>query len=97
MDLLSLFSLQGTLFAMILIGAWLKKRGVIDEDGKRCLTDLCIQIVIPCNTFKSCLIQFDMGIFQSCALLLLDYLEHGMDAEPFLRTYDLINIRTVQP
>ena len=33
----------------------------------------------------------------SCALLLLDYLEHGMDAEPFLRTYDLINIRTVQP
>ena len=28
---------------------------------------------------------------------LLDYLEHGMDAEPFLRTYDLINIRTVQP
>ncbi len=71
MDLLSLFSLQGTLFAMILIGAWLKKRGVIDEDGKRCLTDLCIQIVIPCNTFKSCLIQFDMGIFQSCALLLL--------------------------
>ena len=33
----------------------------------------------------------------ACALLLLDYLEHGMDAEPFLRTYDLINIRTVQP
>ena len=33
----------------------------------------------------------------ACALLLLDYLEQGMDAEPFLRTYDLINIRTVQP
>ena len=47
MDILTLFSLQGTLFAMMLIGAWLKKRGIIDEDGKRCLTDLCINIIIP--------------------------------------------------
>ena len=31
MDILTLFSLQGTLFAMMLTGAWLKKRGIIDE------------------------------------------------------------------
>ena len=53
MDILSLFSLQGTLFAMMLVGALLKKRGVIDENGKRCLTDLCVNVVIPCNIFKS--------------------------------------------
>ena len=33
MKLTDLFSLQGTLFAMMLIGAWLKKRGIIDEGG----------------------------------------------------------------
>lgn len=71
MNILDLFSLQGMLFAMMLIGAWLKKRGVIDENGKRCLTDLCVNIVIPCNIFKSCLIEFNMGIFKSCSLLLL--------------------------
>ena len=71
MNLLDLFSLQGTLFAMMLIGALLKKHGVIDENGKKCLTDLCIDVVIPCNIFKSCLIEFNMAIFQSCALLLL--------------------------
>ena len=71
MNLLDLFSLQGTLFAMMLIGARLKKRNIIDQNGKKCLTDLCINIVIPCNIFKSCLIKFNMTIFQACALLLL--------------------------
>ena len=71
MKLTDLFSLQGTLFAMMLIGAWLKKRGIIDEGGKRCLSDLCINIVIPCNIFRSCLIQAEPGIFRTCGLLLL--------------------------
>ena len=71
MSILDLFSLQGTLFAMMLIGAWLKKRGIVDNNGKKCLTDLCVNMVIPCNIFKSCLIEFNMGIFKSCAMLLL--------------------------
>lgn len=71
MDILSLFSLQGTLFAMMLIGALLKKRGIIDRSGERCLTDLCVNIIIPCNIFRSCLIRFDMEIFRVCARLLL--------------------------
>ena len=71
MDILSLFSLQGTLFAMMLIGALLKKRGMIDENGKRCLTDLCVNVIIPCNIFRSFLMRFDMEIFRACARLLL--------------------------
>ena len=72
MDIATLFSLQGTLFAMMLIGAWLKKRGIIDEDGQRCLTDLCINIIIPCNIFKSCLTEFSTDVFREFGLLLLD-------------------------
>lgn len=71
LKLSDLISLQGTLFAMMLIGAWLKKRGIIDETGKRCLTDLCVNIIIPCNIFRSCLIEFNMEIFRACGLLLL--------------------------
>ena len=71
MKLSDLISLQGTLFAMMLIGAWLKKRGIMDENGKRCLTDLCVNIIIPCNIFRSCLIEFNMEIFRACGLLLL--------------------------
>ena len=71
MNLLDLFSLQGTLFALMTVGAILKKKEIIDANGKKCLTDLCINVVIPCNIFKSCLIEFNMEIFRSCALLLL--------------------------
>ncbi len=70
MSILDLGSLQLTLFAMMLIGALLKKKGVIDEGGKKCLSDLCISIVIPCNIFKSCLIDFDADILKACAALL---------------------------
>lgn len=71
MKLSDLFSLQGTLFAMMLVGAFLKKRGIIDERGKRTLSDLCINVVIPCNIFKSCLIELQPGIFRTCGLLLV--------------------------
>ena len=71
MKLTDLFTLQGTLFAMMLVGAWLKRREIIDENGKRCLSDLCINVVIPCNIFKSCLIELQPGIFKTCGLLLL--------------------------
>lgn len=71
MNILDLFQLQGTLFAMMLIGAWCRMRSIIDENGKKCLTDLCVNIIIPCNIFKSCLIEFNMGIFRACSLLLL--------------------------
>ena len=47
MSVLDLCSLQLTLFAMMLVGAILKKKGMINEEGKRCLSDLCIDVVIP--------------------------------------------------
>lgn len=70
MEIVKLFNLQGSLFLMILAGAVLKKKGIIDEAGKRCLTDLCVNIIIPCNIIKSCLIEFDISIMKACGLLL---------------------------
>lgn len=69
MSILELGSLQLTLFAMMLIGALLKKKDIIDENGKKCLSDLCINVVIPCNIFKSCLIELDAGVLKSCEML----------------------------
>ena len=71
MELKNILQLQGTLFAMMLIGAWLKKRGIISPEGKKCLTELCVNVVIPCNIFKSCLITFNAEILRTCGLLLV--------------------------
>lgn len=70
MSLGDLFTLQGTLFAMILVGMFLRKRGIIDESGKKCLTDLCVNVIIPCSIVKSCLVAFDPGLIRTGGLLL---------------------------
>ena len=70
MKLSDLISLQAALFLMMLTGALLRKKGILDDNGKKCLSDLCIQVVIPCNIFKSCLLSLDGGILRACAALL---------------------------
>lgn len=55
----------------MLVGAYMKVRGIIDARGKQCLSDMCIKVVIPCNIFKSFLIEFNWTIFKACAGLLI--------------------------
>ena len=71
MELLELFNIQGTLFLMILVGALIKKLGIVDEAGRRCLTDLCINVVIPCNILKSFFIDLDSSILMACGLVVI--------------------------
>jgi predicted permease len=71
MNVWQLFNLQGTLFIMILAGVVLKKIGVLDASGKKTLTDLCVDIVIPCNIIKSFLVGFQPEVIRSCAGLLV--------------------------
>ena len=71
MELLELFTIQGTLFLMILVGSLVKKLGIVDEAGRRCLTDLCINVIIPCNILKSCLIDIDSSVLRACGILLV--------------------------
>ena len=71
MSIWELFSIQGTLFIMILAGTFLRKKGILDENGTRCLTDLCVSVVIPCNIIQSCLIEFDVSILRTCGLLFI--------------------------
>lgn len=67
---MQLFHLQGMLFLMVLVGLVLKRRGVIDEAGKRCLTDLCVDVIIPCSIVKAFLMDLDPSVLRSSALLL---------------------------
>ena len=71
MELLDLFNIQGTLFLMILVGALVKKLGIVDEAGRRCLTDLCVNVIIPCNIVKSCLIDMELSVLHACGVLLV--------------------------
>ena len=70
MDIVRLGNLQLSLFLMILIGLYLRKKNIVDESGKRCLTDLVVNVIIPCNIIKSCLMPFEGNIFLTCGRIL---------------------------
>lgn len=63
--------MQGMLFLLMIIGAVLKKIGIITEEGKSVLADLVIYVTLPCSILKSFEIEFSEAILESSAIILL--------------------------
>lgn len=63
--------LQITMLLLILIGALVKKIGIISPTGQKNINDLVINLVLPCNIVKSFLIDFDHQILRQFALVLV--------------------------
>ena len=63
--------LQITMLLLILIGALVKKIGIISSTGQKNINDLVINLVLPCNIVKSFLIDFDHQILRQFALVLV--------------------------
>lgn len=67
----NLAELQGMLLLMLLTGLIARKTGTITEAGKKSITDLIINIILPCNIISSFMIEFSYSIFISCGVVLL--------------------------
>ncbi len=67
----NLAGLQGMLLIMLLTGLIARKTGTITESGKKSITDLIINIILPCNIIYSFMIDFSYSIFLSCGVVLL--------------------------
>jgi len=66
-----LMSLQFTLFAIMALGALLKRIGVVSDAGQKNITDLVIYAVLPCNIVNSFMIDLDASVWKSCGLIFL--------------------------
>lgn len=55
----SLFELMGMMFLLILSGFLLRKKNIITAAGKKCLTDIILYAILPCNIIKA--FSQDMG------------------------------------
>lgn len=62
MELQGLINLQLMMFLEMAIGWYLRKKNLITEEGKRVLTDLVIDLILPCNIIQSFLIRLDREI-----------------------------------
>lgn len=63
--------LQITMLILIIVGAVIKRIGIISETGQKNINDLVIYLVLPCNIVKSFMIDCDSEVFRQFALVLL--------------------------
>ncbi len=67
----SLINLQGMLFLLVAAGVILRKLGILPDSAKQVLTDLVIDLILPCNIISSFLIEFNLDILKGFAIILL--------------------------
>lgn len=67
----SLINLQGMLFLLVAAGVILRKMGILPDSAKQVLTDLVIDLILPCNIISSFLIEFNLDILKGFAVILL--------------------------
>lgn len=66
-----MMTLQVTLFVLIAVGFFLKKKGIFKETGQKNLTDLVIYVVLPCNIVNAFMVDFSLERLYACAGILL--------------------------
>ncbi|MCR5732912.1 MAG: AEC family transporter [Sphaerochaetaceae bacterium] len=67
----SLFNLMGMMFLTIFAGAFLRRKGIITDEGKKVLTDIILLFILPCNIIKSYMMSIEEGFWLTFFILLL--------------------------
>ncbi|MCJ7837080.1 AEC family transporter [Cuneatibacter sp. NSJ-177] len=70
-DMDSLLEMQGMMFCMVLIGMLLAKKKIITPEAKKSLTDITINLLIPCNMFAAFLNADHSMITQMMTVMLV--------------------------
>lgn len=66
-----LINLQLTMFVMMAIGFVCRKLNIVGKEGQKNITDLVIDVVLPCNIIKSFMIEFSWDIMRTFGVVLL--------------------------
>ncbi len=66
-----MLELMGMMLLLMLTGALLRKREIITKEGKKCLTDLILYVILPCNIIKAFSIELEADFWQKCSLALV--------------------------
>lgn len=65
MELQGLLNLQLMMFVLMGVGYVLRKNGTITKEGRSVLTDLIINVILPCNIITAFCIDFDRNVLIS--------------------------------
>ena len=66
----TMFDLMGMMFLLIMVGFILRKAGIITDAGKKCLTDVLLYAILPCNIIKAFTADLGTDHWMDFAILL---------------------------
>ena len=66
-----LLILQITIFILLAVGFFVKRIGLVANEGQKNLTDLVINIILPCNIVTSFTVDTGADTFLDCVMILL--------------------------
>ena len=90
--MIAMLRLQFIIFSLIGIGFVTRKKGIVSREGQRSITDLVINVVLPCNIVTSFVQELPGSALRDCAMIFL--ISVGM--ETMCMIYTKIAYRNVE-
>ena len=69
--MIPMLRLQFIIFALIGIGFFVKKKGMVSREGQKNITDLVINVILPCNIVTSFVQELPESALRECATIFL--------------------------
>ena len=76
--MIAMLRLQFIIFSLIGIGFVTRRKGIVSREGQRSITDLVINVVLPCNIVTSVVQELPDSALRDCAMIFL--ISVGMEA-----------------
>lgn len=63
--------MQMMMFLLVAVGFYVRKRGIVNAEGRMNMIDLCLNITLPFNVLYSFMRKWDWDLFIACGIILL--------------------------
>ena len=67
----NMIDMQLMMFLLVGIGFFIRKRGIVNTEGRMNMIDLCLYITLPFNVLHSFMRKWDWNLFIACGVILL--------------------------
>ena len=69
-DMKSLLTMQGMMFTMLLVGVFIRRKGIVTSEGRKSLTNLLVNLILPCNILYA-FSKSDTSAFRSMIVVII--------------------------
>lgn len=67
----NMINMQLMMFLLVGIGFYIRKRGIVNTEGRMNMIDLCLHLTLPFNVLNSFMRKWDWNLFKACGIILL--------------------------